>query len=299
MTRLLILGGAGMLGHKLWQVTGRRVETWATVRRVTPALRAAGLGDPARTIEGVDARHPGAIEAALDRVRPDAVVNCVGIVKQLAAAKDPVEAIAVNALYPHVLARACSARRVRLVHISTDCVFDGLRGSYREDDAPDALDRYGRSKALGEVTGPGCLTVRTSIIGRELSGSSGLLEWFLSRRGATADGFARAIFSGFTTSALSSLLLRVLTEHEALEGLYHVAADPIDKDTLLGLLNRAYGAGVAITRREEPRIDRSLDSTRFRAATGFAPAPWETMIAEMAADQTPYDSIRGQQGEGH
>lgn len=299
MRRLLVVGGAGMLGHKLWQIADRQVETWATVRRVTPALEAAGLGDPARTIEGLDVRQPGSLETALDRARPDAVVNCVGVVKQLAAAKDPVESITINALYPHLLARACGARGIRLVHISTDCVFDGLRGGYTEDDPPNATDLYGRSKALGEVTGPGCLTVRTSIIGRELSGASGLVEWFLSRRGGAADGFARAIFSGFTTTALSGILLRILAGHQALEGLYHVAAAPIDKLTLLHLLNDAYGAGVTITRRDEPRIDRSLDGARFRAATGLVPPSWEAMIAEMAADETPYDSIRGQRGEGH
>ena len=152
--RLLVLGGAGMLGHKLWQTASPHVETWATVRRVTPALTALGLGDPARTIEGVDVRRPGDLDAALDRARPDAVVNCVGVVKQLAAANDPVESIAINALHPHVLARACHTRGIRLVHISTDCVFDGARGSYREDDVANATDLYGRSKALGEVIGP-------------------------------------------------------------------------------------------------------------------------------------------------
>jgi dTDP-4-dehydrorhamnose reductase len=267
------------------------------VRRVTPALRAAAIGDAARIIEGVDVRQPEGLDAALERSRPDAVVNCVGVVKQLAAAKDPVESITINALYPHQLAGACRQRGIRLVHISTDCVFDGRQGGYREDDPASATDLYGRSKALGEVTGPGCLTVRTSIIGRELSGTSGLVEWFLSRRGGAADGFVRAIFSGFTTLALSRILLRLLTDHPALEGLYHVAAAPIDKHTLLQLLNSAYEAGVTITPREEPRIDRSLDATRFLSATGLAPPTWETMIAEMAADATPYDFIRAQQGE--
>lgn len=299
MTRLLVLGGAGMMGHKLWQVADRQVETWATVRRVTPALRTAGIGDAARTIEGVDVRQPAGLDAALERARPDAVVNCVGVVKQLAAATDPVESITINALYPHLLAGACRQRGIRLVHISTDCVFDGRSGGYREDDASNATDLYGRTKALGEVTGRGCVTVRTSIIGRELSGAAGLVEWFLSRRGRTADGFARAIFSGFTTIALSRILLRILTDHPGLEGLYHVAAAPIDKLTLLQLLNSAYKAGVTITPREEPRIDRSLDAGRFLATTGLVPPPWEAMIAEMAADTTPYDFIRAQQGEGH
>lgn len=296
--RLLVVGGAGMLGHKLWQTGSRVMDTWATVRRVTPALTALGLGDPTRTITGVDVHRPETLEAALDQAQPDAVVNCVGVVKQLAAAKDPVESIAINALYPHVLARACVARNIRFVHISTDCVFDGVRGDYSEADVPNATDLYGRSKALGEVTAPGCLTLRTSIIGRELSGSSGLVEWFLSRRGAAADGYTRAIFSGLTTGALAALLLRVLTEHEALQGLYHVSAAAIDKHSLLHLLNDAFDGNVRITGRDELRIDRSLDSARFRAATGLVPGSWEQMIAEMADDDTPYDIVRAQ-GEGH
>lgn len=290
--RLLVLGGAGMLGHKLWQIADRRLETWATVRRVTPALTALGLGDPSRTLFDVDVRRFGDIEAALDRARPDAVVNCIGVVKQLAAAKDPVESIAINALHPHLLGRACSARGIRLVHISTDCVFDGTAGGYRESDVTNATDLYGRTKALGEVTGPGCLTVRTSIIGRELSGAAGLVEWFLSKRGGAADGYAGAVFSGWTTAALSDVLLRVLLERPELEGLYHVAAAPIDKLSLLRLIDDAFDTGVSLTARGEPRIDRSLDGSRFRDATGIEAPPWPAMIERMAADPTPYERIR-------
>ena len=297
MTRLLIVGGGGMLGHKLWQLADTQIETWATVRQLTPALRAIGLGRADRTIENLDVRHPGSLESALDRARPDVVINCVGIVKQLEAAKDPVESITINSLHPHLLARACAAHGIRLIHISTDCVFDGQQGRYKEQDVPNATDLYGRSKALGETMGPGALTVRTSIIGRELSGSSGLVEWFLSRRGGVADGFARAVFSGFTTLALAGILLRILAEHPTLEGLYHVAAAPIDKHTLLSLMNEAYGAGVTITPRNEPCVDRSLDGAHFARATCIAAPDWNAMIADMAADTTPYDNLRRNQDE--
>lgn len=303
MTRLLIVGGGGMLGHKLWQTARTRrdagVETWATVRTVSPALEALGVVDD-RTIAGVDVDRPETLDAALDRARPDVVVNCVGVIKQLAAAKDPIPSIGINALYPHLLARAARARGARVIHISTDCVFSGDRasragragGGYTEADATNATDLYGRTKAMGELTAPGTLTVRTSIIGRELSGASGLVEWFLSRRGGAADGYRSAIFSGFTTAALAGILLRITAEQPALEGLYHVSAPAIDKHALLGRLNAAFAAGVTITPRDEPRIDRSLDSTRFQAATGITPPGWDAMIAELAADPTPYEAIR-------
>jgi dTDP-4-dehydrorhamnose reductase len=291
VTRLLIVGGGGMLGHKLWQMARTQVETWATVRAVSPALEALGVIDE-RTISGVDVNRLDTLDAALDRARPDVVVNCVGVVKQLAAAKDPIASIAINALYPHLLARAARARGARTIHISTDCVFDGVDGGYTEAHVTNATDLYGRTKALGEPAGPGALTVRTSIIGRELSGTSGLVEWFLSRRGSTADGYRRAVFSGFTTAALAAILLRVIAEQPALEGLYHVSAPAIDKLALVTRLNEALGAGVAITPRDEPRIDRSLDSSRFQAATGITPPAWDAMIAALAADPTPYEAIR-------
>jgi len=295
MTRLLIVGGGGMLGHKLWQAARGQVETWATVRAVTPALEALGVVDD-RTITGVDVNRFETLEAALDRARPDVIVNCVGIIKQLAAARESIASIAINALHPHLLARAGRARGARVIHISTDCVFDGDRAGrtgsgYTEADVTNATDLYGRTKALGELAGPGTLTVRTSMIGRELSGTSGLVEWFLSRRGGAVDGYRGAIFSGFTT-ALAAILLRVIAEHPALEGLYHVSAPAIDKLALLERLNEAFAADITITPRDEPRIDRSLDSTRFQAATGIAPPGWDAMIAALAADPTPYEAIR-------
>ena len=292
MTRLLVVGGGGMLGHKVWQLGQQRFDTWATVRAVTPAMQALGLGHPDRTCVGVDALRFATVEAALDRAKPDAVVNCVGVIKQLAGAKDPVQSIAINSLFPHQLARACVARGARLIHISTDCVFDGSRGGRQQSDAPDAPDLYGRSKALGEVTGSGGLTLRTSIIGRVLQGASGLVEWFLSRRGGSADGYRHAVFSGFTTVELANIVFRVLEQHPGLEGLYHVSAAPIDKLALLELLNEAFAAQVSLTPRDEPHIDRSLDSAPFRAATGYEPPTWVDMVRDLAADPTPYESVR-------
>lgn len=279
-----------MLGHKLWQRARPRLDTWATVRTLTPALTALGGTDQA--LAGIDVTGPGVLDAAFARVRPDVVVNCIGIVKQLAEAKDPVSSIAINALHPHVLARACAAHGSRLIHISTDCVFDGATGGYRENDLPNATDLYGRTKALGEVTGPHCLTLRTSMIGRELSGASGLVEWFLSRRGTTADGFTRAIFSGLTTDELSRIILEVIERHADLEGLYHVSATPIDKCALLTLLNDAFGTGVTIRPLDWPAIDRRLDGTRFAETTGIVASSWESMVRSMTADETPYERLR-------
>lgn len=271
--RVLILGGSGMLGHKLYQHCAQRFDVYATFR--TPP--AAPFFDAARCIIA----DLDAIPQAIAQMRPDAVVNCIGIVKQDPASNDPERAMRVNGEFPHRLA----ALGVRLIHLSTDCVFSGARGHYRESDLPDPVDLYGRSKLAGEVTGPNCLTIRTSMIGRELRGANGLVEWFLGRAGTRVGGWTRAIFSGFTTGALSAILGDIIEKHTALEGLYHVAAAPISKFDLLSMLNDAFGCGTEIVPDGSVVCDRSLDASPFNAATGFQPPSWQEMIGAMASER--------------
>lgn len=279
--RLLILGGNGMLGHKLWQTARETHDVFVTMRSAKTPF------DGMRIVPDVDASHFDSVRAAIESVKPDAIVNCIGIVKQLAEAKQAIPSITINSLLPHRLAEL----GIRLVHLSTDCVFSGRKGGYVESDFADAGDLYGRTKYLGEVDAPKALTIRTSIIGRELAGTSGLVEWFLSNRGGRVKGFRKMIFSGLTTAALSRVILRAIDE-PTLTGVWHVSAAPIDKDTLLRMLNDAFRAGIDITPADDVVLDRSLDSSRFRAAFGWEPPTWEKMIDEMASDPTPYDEWR-------
>lgn len=289
---VLVLGAGGMLGHQLVRRLGARGEAWGTVRSETSSGPAAAVLPADRTVTGVHAERLESVARALEVSGATAVINAIGIVKQADAAREAVPSIAVNALFPHQLAELCAARGVRLVHVSTDCVFSGARGGYGEDDLPDARDLYGRSKLLGEVDRPGALTLRTSIVGRELAGAQGLFEWFLGQRGQRVRGFSHAIFSGLTTIALADLIGRLLDEQPELHGLWHVSAAPIDKLTLLTLLRDAVGAEIEIEPDDRLVIDRSLDSSRFRAATGWEPPSWPAMLAALAADPTPYDEIR-------
>jgi dTDP-4-dehydrorhamnose reductase len=210
------------------------------------------------------------------------VVNCVGIIKQLPEAEDAELSEAVNARFPHALAELAGRQGFRLIHISTDCVFSGRKGRYTEDDAADATDTYGRSKLAGEVTGTGCLTLRTSLIGPELERQVSLLEWLRSRRGTTVRGYTRAIFSGLATPVVARELLRVAEQYPELAGRYHVGGAAISKRELLVLLNRAFDLGVTIEPADEPQLDRSLDSSRYRRATGFTAPSWEVMVHELA-----------------
>jgi dTDP-4-dehydrorhamnose reductase len=291
--RVLILGAAGMLGHKLWQVYRGRFDTWATVRSDYRAYEKYALYDPRRLLGGVDTFQFDTVVQALATVRPDAVINCIGIIKQLPTARSPIVSLSVNALFPHQLANLCQAAGTRLIHISTDCVFSGRKGMYTEDDVSDAEDLYGRTKFLGEVGGPGCLTLRTSIVGREIQTTSGLVEWFLSNRGGRVHGYTRAIYTGFTTLALAAVIADVLEHHPDLIGVYQVSSEPIAKFDLLCLLRDGYGVSIEVEPYPDVQIDRSLDSSRFRAATGFVPPTWAEMVRALAADPTPYEKWRG------
>jgi dTDP-4-dehydrorhamnose reductase len=290
--RVLILGGAGMLGHRLWIALRDRFETYVTIRGESSSYASFRLFDANRTISRVEVVDFDTVVRAVAATKPSVVVNCVGIVKQLEDAKNPILSLTVNALFPHRLSELCEAAGSRLIHVSTDCVFSGRTGNYRETDMPDPEDLYGRTKLLGEVVGEHNLTVRTSVIGRELHTRQGLTEWLLSNRGKRVRGYQHAIFNGLTTHALAGVIGGVIEQHAALSGLYHVSSEPISKYDLLVRLNEALQANIEVEPVAEPRIDRSLDSARFWGTTGLTRPQWSAMLPEMAADSPTYEQWR-------
>jgi len=296
--RVLILGGSGMLGHKVWQTFAPRFDTYVTFRGSADGYTGARLFNPERSISGVSAQDFDSLTETFSIVKPEVVVNCIGIVKQKTEANDPIASIAVNALFPHQLAQLCGEQGVRLIQLSTDCVFAGRKGNYSEKDTPDAEDLYGRTKLLGEVAGANCLTVRTSMIGRELNSAHGLVEWFLAQEGKRVRGFKRAVFSGFTTQELADLLGRIISEYPELSGLWHVAAAPINKFDLLSLIRDVYELNVEIELDDSFNCDRSLNGARFSKATGFTPSSWPEMIRRMRDDSTSYDDLRRINADG-
>jgi dTDP-4-dehydrorhamnose reductase len=290
--RVLILGAAGMLGHKLYQMLSLEHQVSASVRGRAESYRKYHLFDETHLIEDVDVSHDDSLIALFGRTRPEAVINAVGIIKQLKAAHDPLLTLSINAMLPHRLARLCAVAGARLIHISTDCVFSGRKGGYTEQDISDAEDLYGRTKFLGETTAPNALTLRTSIIGRELASCSGLIEWFLGERGGQVKGFRRAIYTGLTTRALARIIVRLLQDFPELSGLYQVSSDPINKYDLLCLVRDIYDLSIQITPDDAFDCNRSLDSSLFRSTTGIAIPSWPDMIGDMHNDPTPYDEWR-------
>lgn len=283
MTKILILGAAGMLGNAAYRLFAGSpgFDVVGTVRGGAPG--ALTQSATARLLGGVNATDQDGLVRVIGETRPDVVINCIGVVKQLSAAKDPLVSITLNSLLPHRLAELCAAARARLVHISTDCVFDGRKGDYKETDASNAEDLYGKSKFLGEVDYPNAITLRTSIIGHELNSAHSLVDWFLSQPGPEVKGYRKAIYSGLPTVELARVIRDVVIPRPEMRGLWHVAADKIDKFELLKLVAQEYGKAITIIPDDAVAIDRSMDGSRFRASTGYTAPAWPELIARMRA----------------
>lgn len=279
--RVLVLGATGMLGNAVFRFFGQSpdFQVFGSVRSGS-SLRFLPEDLHSQVTMGVDVGNFDQLTGLFAKVKPDIVINCVGLIKQLAESDDPLEAIPINALLPHRLAQLCQIAGGRLVHMSTDCVFSGAKGMYVETDSADSKDLYGRSKYLGEVDQPHAITLRTSIIGHELNSAHSLVGWFLSQKGCVT-GFNRAIFSGLPTVEIARIIRDHVVPYPELHGLYHVSAEPINKFNLLKLIAEEYERKIDIHPDDKLIINRSLDSTRFQSATGYKIKPWPELIRNM------------------
>ena len=279
--KVLVLGATGMLGNAVLRLFAQSTgyEPVGSARSAS-TLHLLPKDLSHRVICGVDVEHIDTLISLFSKVQPDVVINCIGLVKQHTEADDPLAVIPINSLLPHRLARLCGVAGARLVHMSTDCIFSGAKGMYTEADISDAKDLYGRSKYLGEVDYPHAITLRTSIIGHELRGGHSLVGWFLDQQGSVK-GFRRAIFSGLPTVELAMVIRDYVIPHPELHGVHHVSAESINKFDLLMLISDVYGKKIDIATDDHFIIDRSLDSSRFREATGYQPQPWPELVRRM------------------
>lgn len=281
--KILVVGASGMIGSTVLRVLSEKKD-WQVFGSVRDGM-VEHFFSPSivkRLIVGVDVNHEDSLVSVLSQVRPDVVINCVGLTKHKPEAEDPLTSIPINTLMPHRLANLCNLIGARLIHVSTDCVFSGQEGGYVEDDFADAPDVYGQSKVLGELHYPHTITLRTSTIGHELQSQFGLLDWFLSQKDE-CKGYTRAVFSGLPTVVFAQLIRDVVIPDTKLFGLYHVAADPINKFDLLKMIADVYGKDIDIVPDDKFVIDRSLDATRFQLATGYEAPQWSELIKVMYA----------------
>ena len=289
--RILILGGDGMLGHQLFKHLSKKHEVKVTLRQNLSVYEKFNLFFPENTFAGIDVRLTDQLLEVFGEFQPQAIVNAVGIIKQRLTSRESIHSLEINSLFPHRLAILCKAIGARMIHLSTDCVFSGTKGNYREEDPSDAVDLYGKSKYLGELNEQHCITLRTSMIGRELYRKKSLLEWFLAQKGSIK-GFKKAIFSGFTTQELSRIIEMILKQNPTASGIYHVSSDPISKYDLLSLINKRLQLPIKIIPDESFVCDRSLDSSRFRQEFNYNPPPWEKMVEELCEGMSDTDIYR-------
>lgn len=282
--KVLIIGATGMLGYSLFSNLNEQahLSVFGTVRSIE-GKEQFFKNSQQQLITGVDAYDINSLEQAIKNISPDVVINCVGLIKQHGISKQHIDAIKINALLPHQLANICDQVSAKLIHFSTDCVFTGDVGLYHEASLPDARDLYGKSKCLGEVSYGNHLTLRTSIIGHELTSSISLVDWFLSQVESTK-GFSKAIFSGLPTCYIAKLLVESILPTPDITGLLHLSVDPIDKYTLLNLIADKYEKTINIDESQDLVIDRSLNSDKFRLLTHFTPPSWSELVEYMYAD---------------
>ena len=282
--RILILGINGMIGHKLFNYFSRQniFETIGVLRRFQN-----NFDTGKKIIEDENFTFPDKLESLIDNISPDLVINCVGIVKQNPKIKEVKNSFYLNSILPNLLNLICKNKDIRLLTFSTDCIFSGQKGFYKEHDLADSIDTYGRSKYLGEIKEHNkSITLRTSFIGKELNTKRGLLEWFISQCELKKNiyGYKRAIYSGLPTIEIAKVIHKYIIPNQNLRGLYHLSSEPIDKYTLLNLIKETYKLNIKINEDCDRVIDRSLNSSKFRAETGFEPLNWEELVKSMYED---------------
>jgi dTDP-4-dehydrorhamnose reductase len=282
--RLVILGGGGMLGHTLWGNLSKRFpETYTTIRKGIGDYGSNQLFKSDHVIDHMDVTDFRMLEGVLRVIKPDVILNCIGITKRREDPKNTIHSIVLNAMLPHKIVKLASDANAKLIHFSTDCVFDGRTGHYSDNDLTNATDLYGRTKALGEVTGNNVLTLRSSFIGKEIHDGTELLEWFLSKK-TTVSGFKKAIYTGLTTLELCRVIEKLIIFYPNAYGLYNVSSEPINKFDLLSLIGEKMQHGVEIIPDESFHCDRSLDSEMFRKDFNYKPPSWKEMVEELSQE---------------
>ena len=281
MTKILILGANGMLGSELafYFYKKKNLKIYLSVRKKN-TIKKLKFYKKCKVFDKIDVKNKLTINKLIKKIKPNQVINCIGIVKQNLKNKNYQDLFKINSILPRYLSHLSEKYNFRLIHFSTDCVFSGKLGNYNENHFPDANDDYGISKYLGEELSQKNLVIRTSIIGHEYGSKKSLLEWFLKQK-KIVFGYKKAIFSGLTTYEIAKILYRYILKNNKISGVLHISSKSISKYGLLSIIKKVYKKKIKIISDEKVIYNRSLNSDKFKVITKFNPKSWEKMIKEM------------------
>ncbi|MBC7428159.1 MAG: sugar nucleotide-binding protein [Bacteriovorax sp.] len=284
--KILIFGVGGMIGHRVWLEANQipNVEVFGLVRKSKTHYEKFGIFND-NVYYDTDVSDWVNVEHILNKLKPDVIVNALGITIRKPEMGDFNLALTVNSFFPHKLLKWAQAIQSRIIHLSTDCVFDGDQGHYLETSQPSAKDIYGKTKFLGEIEGSGALTLRFSCIGRELESHTELLDWFLLQEGKKIKGFSKAIYSGLTNIVIAKEICRVITNFSELTGVYQLSSTPITKYDLLCLAKTYFKLDVEIEKFDNYISDKSLICDKYKKGTGFNAPSWAAMLEEVVNDK--------------
>lgn len=290
--RVLILGVSGLIGHKLFQELSASFEVFGTLHKCKIQYGNLPLFSSENIIENIDVTNFEMLKGIIYAVNPKVILNCIGITKRKIDINSPLEVLTINSVFPHQLANWAKPNKKRIIHFSTDCVFDGKIGNYNETSLTTAEDIYGRTKALGEINYNHTLTLRSSFIGQELFDRTELLDWFLSQDGKQVSGYKNTLYSGVSSLFMARVVTDIISNFPNLSGLYQLAPDkPISKYELLSIAKEAFDVNVKIIPEEKHVHHPTLDASKLKSEINLVVPSWKEMMKELASDKEFYSKL--------
>jgi len=291
--RILILGGNGMIGHKMYHIISKiHNDTWVTLRKSLRSYSYSEIYNPEKVIDNVDLINFQIISNQLNKINPDIIINACGITIRRGIDILKSNSIILNSALPHFLNEWVTSNNKRLIHFSTDCVFTGAKGDYLDNDNKDALDLYGSTKSMGEVfDSKYAITLRGSMIGSELENKTELFEWFLKQNNKTIKGFNKVIYSGITTTKMAEIVLILINQYPNLNGIYNISSKPISKFELLKLWNDYFDINANIEIDNSYTSNKNLISNNFYKTISMKQPDWIELSSQLKIDNLLYNNL--------
>ena len=276
-----------MIGHKIAQVLQLKNEVIGTSRK---KISHRVLGINKTKIFYKDFVIDDNLNF-ISEIMPDIIINCVGVTTRRINNKNINHLSFINSILPKLINDWSIENSKKMIHMSTDCVFSGIKGDYLDDAIPDADDSYGSSKAKGEIKNNKTLTLRSSMIGREIYNHTELFEWLLKNKKGKIEGYDNVIYSGITTIRMAKIIDFILSNNLDLSGIYNIGSIAISKYELLKMFNNAFDLQIDIKKITQIKSNKVLISKKFTEITGLKTPNWNDLISEFKEDCETYSDI--------